>query len=168
MHAMTLSTPVAAVVPPAPSPVARQRSAFWIHQLINFVLFAGSTGTLAVAASLEPSPQGYGTHTQLGLHVCGFLQSTGIPCVTCGYTTSFALAAHGHILQSLLNQPAAGALAILTAMTAVVSGYALLRGLSLRPLLYALFSPWPVLAASAVVLAAWVYKLVLVLRMVNP
>lgn len=165
---MTVSTPVAAAVPPVPTPVASQRAAFWMNQLVNFVLFAGSAGTLAVAASLDPSPQGYGTHTQLGLHVCGFLKSTGIPCVTCGYTTSFALAANGQVLQSLLNQPAAGALAILTAMVALVSGYALLRGLSLRPLLYALFSPWPVLAASAVVIAAWLYKLALILRMSNP
>ena len=35
---------------------------------------------LVVAAWLEPTASGVGTHEQLGMSRCGFLASTGLPC----------------------------------------------------------------------------------------
>jgi hypothetical protein len=67
---------------------------------------AVSTGTvLGLAAWLQPSPLGHGTHTQLGLGSCSFLVLTGYPCPMCGMTTTFSLMAHFHPVQALLNQP---------------------------------------------------------------
>jgi hypothetical protein len=41
------------------------------------------------------------THRQLGLPPCSFLRVTGLPCPTCGMTTSFALLVRGDVANSL-------------------------------------------------------------------
>src|SRR5439155_22813895 len=41
------------------------------------------------------------THTQLGLPPCQFYLVTGLPCPSCGMTTSFALLMHGDVWNSL-------------------------------------------------------------------
>jgi hypothetical protein len=42
-----------------------------------------------------------GTHRQLGLPPCSFMQLFGRPCPHCGMTTSFALLAHGDLVGSM-------------------------------------------------------------------
>jgi len=44
----------------------------------------------AVAAFVTPDPRGYGTHQQFGLPPCTFRLLSGVPCPSCGTTTSFA------------------------------------------------------------------------------
>jgi hypothetical protein len=41
------------------------------------------------------------THLQLGLPPCTFRLITGVPCPSCGMTTSFALLMHGDVVNSL-------------------------------------------------------------------
>ncbi len=41
------------------------------------------------------------THLQLGLPPCQFRFMTGVPCPSCGMTTSFALLMHGDLADSL-------------------------------------------------------------------
>jgi len=47
-------------------------------------------GGLVVAYRLEPDPRGFGTHQRLGLPPCTIRAVFGIPCPSCGMTTSFA------------------------------------------------------------------------------
>ncbi len=68
-----------------------------------------------LAALVEPSPAGHGTHLQLGLGQCTFLQATGWPCPMCGATTSFALMAHLRPLDAFVNQPFSASLFLLSA-----------------------------------------------------
>lgn len=58
--------------------------------LIGF--FLGST--------VEPDPQGFGTHQQFGLPPCGFRVILGIPCPSCGGTTSVAHFVRGQWISS--------------------------------------------------------------------
>jgi hypothetical protein len=59
-------------------------------------MLAGAS-VLAVSRTLTPDARGFGTHEQLGLPACAFFAWTGIPCPTCGLTTSFAHCARGEL-----------------------------------------------------------------------
>jgi hypothetical protein len=81
------------------------------------VLRAGVRGTLigvalaliavfALAVWLNPynedgSPKRMATHTGMGLPPCTFYDKTGLPCPSCGMTTSFSLLMHGDVVNSL-------------------------------------------------------------------
>jgi hypothetical protein len=41
------------------------------------------------------------THRQLGLPACTFYEITGLPCPSCGMTTSFSLLIHGDVWNSM-------------------------------------------------------------------
>jgi hypothetical protein len=58
-----------------------------------------------IALKLDPYRDGLvwrrATHTQLGLPPCHFLVLTGLPCPSCGMTTSFALLVRGDVVGAL-------------------------------------------------------------------
>src|SRR5262245_6202429 len=71
----------------------------------------------AVALWLDPyhkdgQPRTMETHRQLGLPPCTFKAVTGLPCPSCGMTTSFALLMHGDVLNSLWANPVGTLLAV--------------------------------------------------------
>lgn len=73
---------------------------------ITYVALTTLAGaTLIIARLLRPSPSGFGTHQQLGLPPCLFFKLTGIPCPSCGLTTSFAHSSRLHFVQAFLAQP---------------------------------------------------------------
>ena len=75
----------------------------------------GCLSVLVLASRLPPSPTGVGSHRALGLESCQFLESTGVPCMSCGMTTSFSWFARGNLLASLYVQPMGAVLAAMTA-----------------------------------------------------
>ncbi|MFQ5733941.1 MAG: DUF2752 domain-containing protein [Planctomycetaceae bacterium] len=58
-------------------------------------------GGFSVAVMLSPDPRGFGTHQRLGLPPCSIRSSLGIPCPTCGMTTSFANFVRGRFVRSI-------------------------------------------------------------------
>ena len=77
----------------------------WVRgSLIGLAL--GLIAVFAVAVWINPynadgSPMSMATHRQLGLPPCNFYYTTGLPCPSCGMTTSFALLMHGDLRSSL-------------------------------------------------------------------
>jgi len=65
----------------------------------------GVVALLLLGRWLTPSKSGQGTHQQLGLPPCPFLALTGIPCPSCGMTTSFSHAAHLQLVESFVVHP---------------------------------------------------------------
>src|SRR5262249_60052634 len=68
-------------------------------------LALGLVAVFAVAVWLDPydaqgRPRRMETHRQLGMPPCTFYTITGLPCPSCGMTTSFALLVRGDVVNS--------------------------------------------------------------------
>jgi len=96
-------------------PVSRQLRAVWA-----VVALAGCS-VLGIAAWLVPAECGYGTHEQLFTGPCAAILISGMPCPTCGMTTSFSMVMHGRLYDAFIAQPA-GMLLCLATMLLVVHG----------------------------------------------
>ena len=74
-----------------------------IKTVVRLLLVAWGVFLLAgfsLAVSLAPNPAGFGTHQQLGLPPCSFQPMFGIPCPSCGMTTSFSHFVRGQWLRA--------------------------------------------------------------------
>ena len=76
---------------------------------------AGIIGAFALALSLQPDPQGMGTHQQLGMPPCTMYMLIGLPCPTCGMTTAFAHMVRLQVFDAFRSQPF-GVLVFLSAL----------------------------------------------------
>jgi ABC-type glucose/galactose transport system permease subunit len=129
-----------------------------LPRALFFAVALGCLGVMLTAARLTPNPSGMGTHTALGLQACGFYQRTGLPCPTCGMTTSFAWFARGNVAASLYVQPMGTLLATLTVAAFWICLYIAFTG---RPVYRMGFiAPeylfWPLLIGG---LVAWAWKI---------
>jgi hypothetical protein len=84
---------------------------------------AGLVLVFGVAIWLNPydsagKPLRLATHRQLGLPPCTFYALTGLPCPSCGMTTSFALLVRGDVVNSL-KANAVGTLLALAGLTLI-------------------------------------------------
>jgi hypothetical protein len=133
----------------------------WTPRVLSGAAAIGAAGVLAVAAMLTPSTSGVGTHTQLGLANCTFLDWTGHPCPMCGATTTFALLAHFRLIDGIVNQPFAALLFALTCGVVAISLAELVDPRGRWSRIAARFERHEVLAGVAFVAlmaASWIYK----------
>jgi hypothetical protein len=110
---------------------------------------------------LRPDPSGLGTHLALGLNKCGFLVAFGIPCPSCGMTTSWAWVVRGNLIASLWVQPMGTLLALLTAMFFWGGLYLAVTGRAAHHLLAYLPGGYIVYSLLILGLLAWVWKIFL-------
>ncbi|GIW80246.1 MAG: hypothetical protein KatS3mg105_2053 [Gemmatales bacterium] len=102
-----------AIVPPFVSMIEQQRlfprdrpkTNGWARAGL-LAIALGIASVFAVALWLDPydeagRPRRMETHRQLGLPPCTCYDRFGIPCPSCGMTTSFSLLAHGDVWNSL-------------------------------------------------------------------
>jgi hypothetical protein len=82
------------------------------RRVLLVVLAAGLAVVLGLARWVTPDKRGFGTHEQLGLPPCAFRVITGIPCPSCGMTTSFAYVVRGQLLVAALTNPGGCLLAL--------------------------------------------------------
>ncbi len=78
---------------------------YWIRAIL-VVLTVPWIVVLIVALSLNPYEENgearkLGTHQQLGLPECTFKVMVGVPCPSCGMTTSFSLMMHADVWNSM-------------------------------------------------------------------
>lgn len=130
--------------------------------MISLVVLCASLPLIGVAAWLTPDPDGMGTHIQLGLRPCTYLEATGIPCATCGMSTAFSHAAHGQLIQSFVTQPAGMIMCLLLAVISLLSLYTLVMGIDILPIVRLLIKPHAFLSMGILVGAAWGYKILMV------
>ena len=122
-------------------------------------LSAMSGVVLTIARVLSPSPNGLGTHQQLGLPPCFFHQWTGIPCPTCGMTTSFAYTVRFHFYEAFVTQPFGMFACVLTVLMIPTSFVLMRRRVPWMKLLTARGSDAVMYLLLALFALAWVYKI---------
>src|SRR5688500_6382045 len=87
----------------ATSPIPQRLSA--ASRLIALAVSLGCLGVLVTAVAIRPNRTGMETHRQLGLAECQFLRTSGLPCPSCGMTTSFTWFVRGIIFASFYVTP---------------------------------------------------------------
>ncbi len=121
-------------------------------RLVGIFMLLPAAAVLVIAALLNPDVRGYDTHVQLGLPPCGFMQTTGLPCMTCGMTTAFANMAHGQVLAAIRVQAFGTVLFVLTVLAALVGAGQLFGGWDilsrLHPRMWWLWALWPARSAA--------------------
>jgi hypothetical protein len=139
------------------APALRGARAFWAAcaGLASFVL--------VVARVLSPDPSGFGTHTQLGLPACFFLQLTSLPCPACGLTTSFAHMARLQITSALHANVLGLPLFVITALAVPYSVYACARALPILPTLELLRVSRVAAIICVAALIAWIARVAAIL-----
>ncbi len=128
------------------------------HRLASALTAACCLAVLLLAAWLQPNPRGFGTHTQMGMPPCQFLTATGRPCPTCGMTTAFTHAAHGHFLAAVRAQPFGVLLSLAAAMAFWVGLIGACTGLRIASPFEVLLRPRWLWTLGALAAAAWGYK----------
>jgi len=149
-----------AVLPVYAPKRVRQRLGFGARALAMSISLT-CLAVLMTAVAVVPSADGIGTHAALGLARCGFEQKHGLPCGTCGMTTSFAWFVRGRFFHSAYVQPFGFLLAGLSGLTFWASLYVALSGRPAHRLLGRL-PVWPIAYVTIVLFfAAWGWKIFL-------
>ena len=107
---------------------ARRNGAKFHLRLRGGLIAAACWSMLLLGRLLTPLQCGYGTHEQLGLPACSFMMHWGIPCPTCGLTTSFSAAAHGRVTEAFTAHPFGVVLFAAVIFSAVAGFFELLTG----------------------------------------
>lgn len=157
---MTMPPPA---IPAAAHPraVASPPTTATTRRLIGAAVALGAAGILGLAAWLEPSSSGLGTHSRLGMPPCGWIAMVDVPCPSCGMTTAFAHAADGNIVAAVRAQPMGGVLAVAVAMALLVGAYTAATGSRVAVLFTRLWGRRAVWALGLGLLGAWVFKIVI-------
>ena len=139
----------------AASAAAVPRGGRWLA----LVLGLGCLAVLVAAASLTPSSSGTGSHTGLGLQRCQFLDRTGVPCLSCGYTTSYTWFVRGNVAASVYVQPMGALLATATTCAVWICLYVGMTGRPVHRLLRLIPTRRWLLPLLLFVVAAWAWKI---------
>ena len=130
-------------------------------RVITLAVAAGCIYVIYHAVTLQPAPEGYGTHRAMGFLACNMISATGIPCPTCGMTTSFAWFFRGNLLASAYVQPAGFLLAYVLTMLLPLALYQAATG---RPIhrITRLLSPRLFIALGIGLFAlGWLWKILI-------
>lgn len=131
-------------------------------RILYSILMAFAAITLAIARWLHPAANGYGTHQQLGLPPCAFFKLTGIPCPSCGLTTSFAHAARLHLYQAFITQPFGVIAFCLTIVSIPLFAWLIHRRIAWKDAIRARGVDAMLYLLIAIYLLSWFYKIALV------
>ncbi len=130
-----------------------------VRRLVGAVVVVCAAAVLGVAAFLDPSPAGLGTHTSLNLPGCTWIAIMDVPCPTCGMTTAFAHAANGDLAASLYTQPLGFLLAIVTAGALLVGAYVVWTGSRVAAMFGALWGRSTGWWLGGLAVGAWGFKI---------
>jgi hypothetical protein len=135
-----------------------------LHRIVALLVSMACLSVLVTALLVRPNAAGTSTHRQLGLAECQFLRAAGIPCPSCGMTTSFAWFVRGNVLASLWVQPMGTFLAAGAALTFWAALYIAVTGKPVHRLIRGAGGSYYVLVPVGAAIAAWGWKIFIHLR----
>lgn len=118
---------------------------------IVFLVAAGLLGLLRLAATGIIDVERW-------INPCGMKQRWGLPCPTCGMTTSVIAFGQGKIIQSFYIQPAAAVLCCILVITAFLAFFIVISGLNFR-FLVRIKAKYVILFLLGMVAAGWIITL---------
>lgn len=115
---------------------------------------------LSVAIYLEPDPRGFGTHQRFGaaLPPCSFMQTSGLPCPTCGMTTAFSSVVRGRLASAFIAQPAGFVFCLATISIFLFSLYVSISGWTIW-INWDRISTRLMLGLGLIIVAGWGFKI---------
>ncbi|MBA3269236.1 MAG: DUF2752 domain-containing protein [Acidobacteria bacterium] len=135
-----------------------------LHRAVALAVSMGCLAVLVTAVMIRPNPRGVESHRQLGLAECQFLRVGGIPCPSCGMTTSFTWFVRGNLAASLWIQPMGTALAAGAALTFWAGLYIAATAKPVHRLMRGTPGSYYVLIPLGFGIAAWAWKIFIHLR----
>lgn len=105
----------------------------------------------------------HGTHRQLGLPPCLMLRLTGMPCLSCGMTTSVSLVMHGDLTAAVRANWAGAVISMLGFVAVTWLMFLAISGAQPRCLTVEMVGRW--LAISAVTVAGSRYLVILLTKL---
>jgi hypothetical protein len=151
-------------VPLIYTPAVQQQCVSIGGRLVALAIALAALSVLVVAVLLPPSADGVGTHRAMGFRACEFLERTGLPCATCGMTTSFAYFVRGNWIASIYVQPMGFVVALACGGLVWAGLYVALTGSPLHRLLQQLPALYTVPGIMGFAIAAWAWKIFIHLR----
>jgi len=136
-------------------------------RVLNLAIAIGCLATLLIAFRLTPKPGGVGTHTALKMQECAWLYRIGIPCPSCGMTTSFSWYARGNIAASVYVQPFGFVLALIVTIVFWVSLYAAISAKAVTALLDRLSAKYTWGTILILAMGAWAWKIFIHVRKID-
>lgn len=128
----------------------------WVHSGTS----VGILLLFACLARLTPHAIGYGTHTDLGLPACFFRTLTGVPCPSCGLTTSFVYLLHREWLAAW-HANASGPLIFCVMMGVMLANfYGVIRPFAWGPIVATRWFHRTILCGIGWMLGTWIIQLV--------
>jgi len=143
----------------------RERSGYPLSQAAKVLLALWSLcllGGFSVAFGLEPDLRGYGTHQRLGLPPCIFREMFGVPCPSCGMTTSFSYFTRARIIEAFQANVAGLLLAVVCAVQIPWCWLSIYRGRLWKVSRPDISLMWLLLVLYGVCALAWVTRLIFV------
>ncbi len=119
----------------------------------------GVLAILITARCLVPDNAGFGTHQQLGLPPCTSIALFGVPCPSCGMTTSWSLATRGELLAAARINCGGLLLAIIAMAYLPASCYFSWLGRSTRGGWFSLALGVSILTSLAIAITQWLWRL---------
>lgn len=160
---MHMSAPAEQTPPATPKRVTERtvplRASGW-SRVFSACIAIACLSVLSMGAWLNPSNEGHGTHTQLGLQPCMWAATLDKPCMTCGMTTSFAHAGEGDWLGSFLTQPMGSLLVVLTSVVFWGAAVQTISGARVGTMVQPALRPRVFIALGVLLLLAWGYKVI--------
>jgi len=151
-------------VPVIYSPPVQRQSIPWSGRLLALGIALAALTVLVIGVTLKPAPAGVGTHRAMGFHQCDFLARTGLPCPSCGMTTSFAHFVRGQWPASLYVQPMGFVLALACGGVFWAGVYMALTASPLHRLVRQVPAVPAIMTILGFAIAAWAWKMFIHLK----